>query len=143
MDSRQRDIFFHCCLSVFIFSPDPYPPCIPFVQPLCDLTSQCFLFLSYPLLPNQISAQEPGPAKVTVTSSSSGGGIPCLPSSIASAERVPISRASIWQEESRWSRTTIPCSRSTSCISQLSQSHPDPCVTYQDGGDRDIGISIS
>ncbi|TNN03969.1 hypothetical protein fugu_000998 [Takifugu bimaculatus] len=78
--------------------------------------------------------QEPGPAKVTVTSSSSGGSIPCLPSSIASAERVPISRASIWQEESRWSRTTIPCSRSTSCISQLSQSHPDPCVTYQDDG---------
>uniref|UniRef100_A0A674NBM5 Myosin phosphatase Rho interacting protein n=1 Tax=Takifugu rubripes TaxID=31033 RepID=A0A674NBM5_TAKRU len=77
---------------------------------------------------------EPGPAKVTVTSSSSGGSIPCLPSSIASAERVPISRASIWQEESRWSRTTIPCSRSTSCISQLSQSHPDPCVTYQDDG---------
>eukprot|EP00066_Takifugu_rubripes_P012552 XP_011601818.1 PREDICTED: centromere-associated protein E-like isoform X3 [Takifugu rubripes] len=77
---------------------------------------------------------EPGPAKVTVTSSSSGGSIPCLPSSIASAERVPISRASIWQEESRWSRNTIPCSRSTSCISQLSQSHPDPCVTYQDDG---------
>uniref|UniRef100_A0A8C5GRW6 Myosin phosphatase Rho-interacting protein-like n=1 Tax=Gouania willdenowi TaxID=441366 RepID=A0A8C5GRW6_GOUWI len=54
--------------------------------------------------------QEPGPAKVTVTSS--GGSIPCLPSSIASAERVPMTRASIWQEESRWSRATIPCSRS-------------------------------
>uniref|UniRef100_A0A7N8WW51 Protein outspread-like n=1 Tax=Mastacembelus armatus TaxID=205130 RepID=A0A7N8WW51_9TELE len=55
--------------------------------------------------------QEPGPAKVTVTSSS-GGSIPCLPSSIASAERVPMSRATLWQEESRWSRATIPCSRS-------------------------------
>uniref|UniRef100_A0A8D3DRQ0 Non-specific serine/threonine protein kinase n=1 Tax=Scophthalmus maximus TaxID=52904 RepID=A0A8D3DRQ0_SCOMX len=67
--------------------------------------------------------QEPGPAKVTVTSSSSssGGSIPCLPSSIASAERVPMSRASLWQEESRWSRATIPCSRSASCLSQLSQ----------------------
>uniref|UniRef100_A0A8C6TB09 Myosin phosphatase Rho interacting protein n=1 Tax=Neogobius melanostomus TaxID=47308 RepID=A0A8C6TB09_9GOBI len=64
--------------------------------------------------------QEPGPAKVTVTSSS-GGSIPCLPSSIACAERVPTSRASLWQEESRWSRATIPCSRSASCISQLSQ----------------------
>uniref|UniRef100_A0A3Q3IBP8 PH domain-containing protein n=1 Tax=Monopterus albus TaxID=43700 RepID=A0A3Q3IBP8_MONAL len=64
--------------------------------------------------------QEPGPAKVTVTS---GGSIPCLPSSIASAERVPMSRATLWQEESRWSRATIPCSRSTSCLSQLSQSH--------------------
>uniref|UniRef100_A0A667XSD3 Myosin phosphatase Rho interacting protein n=1 Tax=Myripristis murdjan TaxID=586833 RepID=A0A667XSD3_9TELE len=61
--------------------------------------------------------QEPGPAKVTVTSS--GGSIPCLPSSIASAERVPASRASLWQEEGRWSRATIPCSRSASCISQL------------------------
>uniref|UniRef100_A0A8D0AEC0 Myosin phosphatase Rho interacting protein n=1 Tax=Sander lucioperca TaxID=283035 RepID=A0A8D0AEC0_SANLU len=67
--------------------------------------------------------QEPGPAKVTVTSS--GGSIPCLPSSIASAERVPLSRATLWQEESRWSRATIPCSRSSSCLSQLSQSQPD------------------
>ncbi|XP_074520172.1 myosin phosphatase Rho-interacting protein isoform X2 [Halichoeres trimaculatus] len=78
--------------------------------------------------------QEPGPAKVTVTSSSSGGSIPCLPSSIASAERVPTSRATLWQEESRWSRATIPCSRSASCISQLSQSQPESSVTTQDDG---------
>uniref|UniRef100_A0A8C7P0Y9 PH domain-containing protein n=1 Tax=Oncorhynchus mykiss TaxID=8022 RepID=A0A8C7P0Y9_ONCMY len=58
--------------------------------------------------------QEPGPAKVTVTSS--GGSIPCLPSSIASAERVPASRSTLWQEE-RWSRaSTIPCSRSASSV---------------------------
>uniref|UniRef100_UPI0037E9B167 myosin phosphatase Rho-interacting protein isoform X3 n=1 Tax=Semicossyphus pulcher TaxID=241346 RepID=UPI0037E9B167 len=76
--------------------------------------------------------QEPGPAKVTVTSSSTGGSIPCLPSSIASAERVPMSRATLWQEESRWSRATIPCSRSASCISQLSQSQPESGVTTQD-----------
>ncbi|XP_051274353.1 myosin phosphatase Rho-interacting protein isoform X6 [Dicentrarchus labrax] len=75
---------------------------------------------------------EPGPAKVTVTSSSSGGSIPCLPSSIASAERVPMSRATLWQEESRWSRATIPCSRSASCISQLSQSQTDSSITTQD-----------
>ncbi|KAM4525027.1 myosin phosphatase Rho-interacting protein isoform 2-T3 [Odontesthes bonariensis] len=75
---------------------------------------------------------EPGPAKVTVTSSSSGGSIPCLPSSIAGAERVPMSRATLWQEESRWSRATIPCSRSASCISQLSQSQPDSSITTQD-----------
>ncbi|XP_022076111.1 myosin phosphatase Rho-interacting protein isoform X8 [Acanthochromis polyacanthus] len=75
---------------------------------------------------------EPGPAKVTVTSSSTGGSIPCLPSSIASAERVPMSRSSLWQEESRWSRATIPCSRSASCISQLSQSQPDSSNTTQD-----------
>ncbi|XP_033840629.1 early endosome antigen 1 isoform X2 [Periophthalmus magnuspinnatus] len=74
---------------------------------------------------------EPGPAKVTVTSSS-GGSVPCVPSSIACAERVPTSRASLWQEESRWSRTTIPCSRSASCISQLSQSQPEPRTTTQD-----------
>uniref|UniRef100_A0A672FGZ6 Myosin phosphatase Rho interacting protein n=1 Tax=Salarias fasciatus TaxID=181472 RepID=A0A672FGZ6_SALFA len=78
--------------------------------------------------------QEPGPAKVTVTSSSSGGSIPCLPSSIAGAERVPMSRASLWQEESRWSRATIPCSRSASCISQLSQSQPESSITTQDDG---------
>ncbi|XP_073345552.1 uncharacterized protein [Pagrus major] len=73
---------------------------------------------------------EPGPAKVTVTSS--GGSIPCLPSSIASAERVPMSRATLWQEESRWSRATIPCSRSASCISQLGQSQHESSITTQD-----------
>uniref|UniRef100_A0A4W5JZC3 Myosin phosphatase Rho interacting protein n=1 Tax=Hucho hucho TaxID=62062 RepID=A0A4W5JZC3_9TELE len=73
--------------------------------------------------------QEPGPAKVTVTSS--GGSIPCLPSSIASAERVPASRSTLWQEE-RWSRaSTIPCSRSASCLSQLTQSHPGSSVTRE------------
>ncbi|KAM3591794.1 uncharacterized protein V6R79_007561 [Siganus canaliculatus] len=77
---------------------------------------------------------EPGPAKVTVTSSSSGGSIPCLPNSIASAERVPMSRATLWQEESRWSRATIPYSRSASCISQLSQSQPEASITTQDDG---------
>ncbi|XP_039990461.1 centromere-associated protein E isoform X2 [Xiphias gladius] len=77
---------------------------------------------------------EPGPAKVTVTSSSSGGSIPCLPSSIASAERVPMSRATLWQEESRWSRATIPCSRSASCLNQLSQNQPDSSITTQDDG---------
>uniref|UniRef100_A0A8C6NN83 Myosin phosphatase Rho interacting protein n=1 Tax=Nothobranchius furzeri TaxID=105023 RepID=A0A8C6NN83_NOTFU len=79
------------------------------------------------------SHQEPGPAKVTVTSSSSGGSIPCLQSSIASAERVPMSRATLWQEESCWRRTTIPCSRSASCLSQLSQSQTDSSVTSHDG----------
>ncbi|XP_078793452.1 uncharacterized protein mpripa isoform X9 [Oryzias latipes] len=78
--------------------------------------------------------QEPGPAKVTVTSSSSGGSIPCLPSSIAGAERVPTSRAILWQEESHWSRTTIPCSRSASCLSQMTQRPPDSNVSIQDDG---------
>ncbi|XP_041818051.1 early endosome antigen 1 isoform X4 [Chelmon rostratus] len=87
--------------------------------------------------------QEPGPAKVTVTSSSSGGSIPCLPSSIASAERVPMSRATLWQEESRWSRATIPCSRSASCISQLSQSQPDSSnITQDDGGTMTTGRKV-
>lgn len=66
-----------------------------------------------------------------------------MPSSIASAERVPISRATLWQEESRWTRATIPCSRSTSCISQLSQTHPDTGITSQDGENTDVGILIS
>ncbi|XP_060951078.1 early endosome antigen 1 isoform X4 [Limanda limanda] len=87
---------------------------------------------------------EPGPAKVTVTSSSSGGGsISCLPSSIAGAERVPMSRATLWQEESRWSRATIPCSRSASCLSQLSQSQPDSSITTQDdGGTMNTGRKV-
>ncbi|XP_077959863.1 uncharacterized protein LOC120819812 isoform X11 [Gasterosteus aculeatus] len=72
---------------------------------------------------------EPGPAKVTVTSSA-GGGLPCLPG----AERVPMSRSSLWQEEHRWSRAAIPCSRSASCVSQLSQSRPDARVAAQDDG---------
>uniref|UniRef100_A0A6Q2Z321 PH domain-containing protein n=1 Tax=Esox lucius TaxID=8010 RepID=A0A6Q2Z321_ESOLU len=78
--------------------------------------------------------QEPGPAKVTVTSSGSGGSIPCLPSSIANAERVPASRSTLWQEE-RWSRaSTIPCSRSASCLSQLTQSHPGSNGGSMNGG---------
>ncbi|XP_015230598.1 PREDICTED: golgin subfamily B member 1-like isoform X5 [Cyprinodon variegatus] len=76
--------------------------------------------------------QEPGPAKVTVTSS--GGSIPCLPSSIADAEQIPMSRATLWQEQSRWSRATIPCSRSASCLSQLNQSQTDSSVTTRDDG---------
>ncbi|XP_061666019.1 myosin phosphatase Rho-interacting protein isoform X7 [Syngnathoides biaculeatus] len=93
--------------------------------------------------------QEPGPAKVTVTSSSSaaggggGGSIPCLPSSIAGAERVPMSRATLWQEENRWSRATIPCSRSASCLSQLGQSQPDSSLTTQDdGGNMSTGRKV-
>ncbi|XP_049615027.1 trichohyalin isoform X5 [Syngnathus scovelli] len=97
--------------------------------------SQFDLSSSLPLLPSQTPVQEPGPAKVTVTSGGgSGGSIPCLPSSIASAERVPMSRATLWQEENRWSRATIPCSRSASCLSQLGQSQPDSTVTSQDDG---------
>uniref|UniRef100_A0A8C7I7R4 Myosin phosphatase Rho interacting protein n=1 Tax=Oncorhynchus kisutch TaxID=8019 RepID=A0A8C7I7R4_ONCKI len=84
--------------------------------------------------------QEPGPAKVTVTST--GGSIPCLPSSIASAERVPASRSTLWQEE-RWSRaSTIPCSRSASCLSQLTQSHPGSSVTREDGSSLSGGRKV-
>ncbi|KAM8876114.1 myosin phosphatase Rho-interacting protein isoform 4-T4 [Synchiropus picturatus] len=75
--------------------------------------------------------QEPGPAKVTVTRSR-GGSSPSLPSTIGSVERVPTSSATLWQEESRWSQTTIPCSRSASCLSQFSQSQPDSSVTTKD-----------
>ncbi|KAI1896259.1 hypothetical protein AGOR_G00092960 [Albula goreensis] len=77
--------------------------------------------------------QEPGPAKVTVTSSSSGGSIPCLPSSIAAAEKVPASRSSLWQEDRR-GRGSLPCSRSASCLSQLGQSYPPPSTATEDQG---------
>ncbi|XP_036405869.1 myosin phosphatase Rho-interacting protein isoform X9 [Megalops cyprinoides] len=76
--------------------------------------------------------QEPGPAKVTVTSSS-GGSIPCLPSSIAAAEKVPASRSSLWQEERR-GRGSIPCSRSASCLSQLGQSYQPPSAAPEEQG---------
>ncbi|XP_032430908.1 myosin phosphatase Rho-interacting protein isoform X6 [Xiphophorus hellerii] len=66
---------------------------------------------------------EPGPAKVTVTSGS-----------MADAEQIPTSRATLWQEQSRWSRAAIPCSRSASCLSQLGQSQPDGAVTTRDDG---------
>uniref|UniRef100_A0A8C2DH36 Myosin phosphatase Rho interacting protein n=1 Tax=Cyprinus carpio TaxID=7962 RepID=A0A8C2DH36_CYPCA len=61
---------------------------------------------------------EPGPAKVTVTSTCSSSSLVCLPSTIAHAERVPPTRATLWQEET-WSRTTIPTSCSTGSLSQL------------------------
>ncbi|XP_056285127.1 uncharacterized protein LOC130203218 isoform X2 [Pseudoliparis swirei] len=83
---------------------------------------------------------EPGPSKVTVTSSS-GGSVPCVAGSIAGAERVPISRATLWQEEHRWSRASIPCSRSASCLSQLSQ--PDAAgATQDDGGTMSAGRKV-
>ncbi|XP_052397868.1 trichohyalin isoform X2 [Carassius gibelio] len=59
---------------------------------------------------------EPGPAKVTVTSTSSS--MVCLPSAIAHAERVMPTRATLWQEET-WSRTSLPTSYSTGSLSQL------------------------
>ncbi|XP_016424594.1 myosin-2 heavy chain-like isoform X5 [Sinocyclocheilus rhinocerous] len=62
--------------------------------------------------------QEPGPAKVTVTSTCSSSSMVCLPSTIAHAEQVPPTRATLWQEET-WSRTTIPTSCSTGSLSQL------------------------
>uniref|UniRef100_A0A672MXE2 Myosin phosphatase Rho interacting protein n=1 Tax=Sinocyclocheilus grahami TaxID=75366 RepID=A0A672MXE2_SINGR len=65
-----------------------------------------------------LCVQEPGPAKVTVTSTCSSSSMVCLPSAIAHAERVPPTRATLWQEET-WSRTTIPTSCSTGSLSHL------------------------
>ncbi|KAJ3608165.1 hypothetical protein NHX12_025215 [Muraenolepis orangiensis] len=82
--------------------------------------------------------QEPGPAKVAVTSVGTGGGLGG--GSIAGAERVPATRSSLWQDEppARWSRTSssIPYSRSSSCISQLdhNQDRNRGPTTQDDGG---------
>uniref|UniRef100_A0A671RBL1 Centrosome-associated protein CEP250-like n=1 Tax=Sinocyclocheilus anshuiensis TaxID=1608454 RepID=A0A671RBL1_9TELE len=65
-----------------------------------------------------LCVQEPGPAKVTVTSTSSSSSMVCLPSTIAQAKRVPSTRATLWQEET-WSRATLPTSCSTGSLSQL------------------------
>uniref|UniRef100_A0A8C5GRX5 Myosin phosphatase Rho-interacting protein-like n=1 Tax=Gouania willdenowi TaxID=441366 RepID=A0A8C5GRX5_GOUWI len=112
-----------------------------FIRSLCDHTSLCAHSSTHSLLLTHPFPQEPGPAKVTVTSS--GGSIPCLPSSIASAERVPMTRASIWQEESRWSRATIPCSRSASCLSQMNQSQSDGAMPAWEEHDNDGGSGNS
>ncbi|MBN3311357.1 MPRIP protein, partial [Atractosteus spatula] len=66
--------------------------------------------------------QEPGPAKVAVTSSSA---IPSIPS----VEKVPASKSTLWQEERRGDMRVIPCSRSASCLSQLSQACPSQSAT--------------
>ncbi|RXM98136.1 Myosin phosphatase Rho-interacting protein [Acipenser ruthenus] len=60
-----------------------------------------------------LCSQEPSPAKVPVTSSSS---VP----DIHAVEQVPTSKSTLWQEEPR-GRSTISCSRSASCLYQLSQ----------------------
>ncbi|XP_054913734.1 227 kDa spindle- and centromere-associated protein isoform X4 [Poeciliopsis prolifica] len=93
----------------------------PTHQSICDLTSRCVLSSLRP--PPRPAPQEPGPAKVTVTSGS-----------MADTEQIPTSGATLWQEQNRWSRAAIPCSRSASCLSQLGQSQPDAAVTKRDDG---------
>ncbi|XP_016519537.1 myosin phosphatase Rho-interacting protein isoform X5 [Poecilia formosa] len=105
----------------------------PTHQSICDLSSCFALSPLCPRPPPRPAPQEPGPAKVTVTSGG-GGSIPCLPGSMADAEQVPTSRATLWQEQSRWGRAAIPCSRSASCLSQLGQSQPDAAVATRDDG---------
>nr|XP_015215395.1 PREDICTED: myosin phosphatase Rho-interacting protein isoform X2 [Lepisosteus oculatus] len=71
-----------------------------------------------PLSPEKMNGHlEPGPAKVAVTSNSA---IPSIPS----VEKVPASKSTLWQEERRGDMRVIPCSRSASCLSQLSQACP-------------------
>lgn len=53
-----------------------------------------------------------------------------------------MSRATLWQEQSRWSRAAIPCSRSASCLSQLNQSQTDSSVTTRDGKEDGWGNLI-
>uniref|UniRef100_A0AAX7UA21 PH domain-containing protein n=1 Tax=Astatotilapia calliptera TaxID=8154 RepID=A0AAX7UA21_ASTCA len=72
--------------------------------------------------------QEPGPAKVT---------------------RVPMSRATLWQEEPRWSRATIPCSRSASCLShgyfslEKTKSEPSPQSAHHSQPPQHLPLSSS
>lgn len=79
--------------------------------------------------------QEPGPAKVTVTSGASADGIPRLPGGIAGAERVPMGRATSWREENRRSRPTAPWSRSASFLGRPERSQMGSTGATQDGRD--------
>ncbi|XP_035386651.1 trichohyalin isoform X3 [Electrophorus electricus] len=63
------------------------------------------------------SSQEPGPAKVAVTSSSSLGS---LGNGVGQAEGAEPARASVWAEDHR-KRAPLTASRSVSCLSQASE----------------------
>nr|XP_015215408.1 PREDICTED: myosin phosphatase Rho-interacting protein isoform X14 [Lepisosteus oculatus] len=80
--------------------------------------------------------QEPGPAKVAVTSNSA---IPSIPS----VEKVPASKSTLWQEERRGDMRVIPCSRSASCLSQLSQACPSQSAPSAAAREADRGAAPS
>nr|XP_015215400.1 PREDICTED: myosin phosphatase Rho-interacting protein isoform X7 [Lepisosteus oculatus] len=90
-----------------------------------------------PLSPEKMNGHlEPGPAKVAVTSNSA---IPSIPS----VEKVPASKSTLWQEERRGDMRVIPCSRSASCLSQLSQACPSQSAPSAAAREADRGAAPS
>ncbi|XP_028712323.1 myosin phosphatase Rho-interacting protein isoform X6 [Peromyscus leucopus] len=79
--------------------------------------------------------QEPGPAKMAVTSSSGsggGGGSGSSSSSIPSAEKVPTTKSTLWQEEMRAKEQ--PDGNSLSPVQSPSQSLPPAACTPRETG---------
>lgn len=74
--------------------------------------------------------QEPGPAKMAVTSSNGSSG--SSSSSIPSAEKVPTTKSTLWQEEMR--AKDQPDANSLSPAQSPSQSHPPAACTPQEAG---------
>ncbi|XP_059126768.1 myosin phosphatase Rho-interacting protein isoform X2 [Peromyscus eremicus] len=76
--------------------------------------------------------QEPGPAKMAVTSSSGSGGSGSSSSSIPSAEKVPTTKSTLWQEEMR--AKDQPDGNSLSPVQSPSQSLPPAACTPREAG---------
>lgn len=77
--------------------------------------------------------QEPGPAKMAVTSSSGGSsGSSSSSSSIPSAEKVPTTKSTLWQEEMR--AKDQPDGTSLSPVQSPSQSQPPAACTPRETG---------
>lgn len=84
------------------------------------------------LPPLLLSLQEPGPAKMAVTSSSGGSGGSSSSSSIPSAEKVPTTKSTLWQEEMR--AKDQPDGTSLSPAQSPSQSQPPASCTPRETG---------
>ncbi|XP_052053281.1 myosin phosphatase Rho-interacting protein isoform X5 [Apodemus sylvaticus] len=76
--------------------------------------------------------QEPGPAKMAVTSSSGGSSGSSSSSSIPSAEKVPTTKSTLWQEEMR--AKDQPDGTSLSPAQSPSQSQPPAACTPREPG---------
>lgn len=101
----------------------------------CNLAARtdelAWVMCSYAATPPLLSLQEPGPAKMAVTSST-GGGSGGSSSSIPSAEKVPTTKSTLWQEEMR--AKDQPDGNSLNPAQSPSQSLPPAACTPREPG---------